>query len=61
MIKGTLGCSEDLNLSVKQLGSSEGMLVLVLCLFFNTCHGMIKHARLILGEMTVRRNEAGIW
>lgn len=31
MIKGTLGCREYLNLSVKQLGSSEGMLVLVLC------------------------------
>lgn len=61
MTKDTLGCSEDLNLSIKQLSSSEGMLVLVLCLFFNRCQGTIKHARLILGEMTVRGNEAGIW
>lgn len=53
MTKGLRAIVRNLNLGFKQLGNSEGVLVWVLYLFFNWCQDTIKHARIILGEMTM--------
>lgn len=50
--KGTVGHTKEFRLRLRALGTSETMLVWVLHLFFNRCQHRIKHARILLGEMT---------
>ena len=57
---GTVGYTEEFGLRLWALGTREVVLAWILHLFFNRCQERIKHARILLGEMTnMRENEKG--